>query len=68
MTVSRSSIRSAEDVPLVEVVMPPPKRSDRPPPRLLWRRMKAVSVKLSTTSTMDSVVMGHVMSGISITR
>jgi hypothetical protein len=51
----------------MEVDTPPPKRSDRPPPLLLWRRTKRVRMTLSTHRMMDIVSTGQVVRGAEIT-
>ncbi len=62
-----SRLRSATDVPLIPVVMPPPKRSDKPPPRLLCNKMNKANTTLVRMSTIDSVKIGHVSKGTTIT-
>ena len=47
--------------------MPPPKRSDIPPPRLLWSRTVAVMRTLMNIKMTDSVTIGQDTKG-TITR
>ena len=47
----------------MDVDIPPPKRSDMPPPRPLWRSTEAANKTLSTIMMIESVVMGQLTRG-----
>jgi hypothetical protein len=52
----------------MDVDMPPPKRSDMPPPRLLWKRINAARIRLVMTTRIETVRIGHVSKGATVTR
>jgi hypothetical protein len=63
MIVNRSRLRSATEEPPSEDEIPPPNRSDRPPPRPLCIKMKSASATLVITKTMEKIKIGVVIIG-----
>lgn len=65
--VKRSRLRSATDVPPIAVDIPPPNKSDIPPPRPLWSRTNIDKIRLVITAMTESVMIGQVINGATIT-
>ena len=67
MIVSRSRLRSATEEPPIEEEMPPPNRSDRPPPRPLCISTNSASATLVITRMIEKIKIGVVIGGTQLT-